>query len=407
MGARIKTDKPSAQRRTSQAPGQYLGYSLQSTRFLGRLLEADRDWFVSLEVFDDVGVQTSRGHIIAEQTKSSLKGNPVYDRAVDLWKTFSNWVDAVESGQLDIDKSSFEIYVAQPKTGQIVEAFSKAKTVEEALSAIRIAKGILWGPAPQYHLKASVAKGIRAYVDRVFNTEERVSRIIASFTYSCGSGSSQQDLRLLMERKLIIQPELIDDVLKYALGWVKSETDLLLEQGKPAIISVQRFRTNLLGFVQKVTSKAILMTFAKDPTPSQIASDLRLRMYVRQLELIESGDGDKIRAVTDFLKASSDRTNWSERGLVHESSFDDFEEGLVRSWGNLKRKTDISLSDRGAIARGQYLYSECSEHEAKLEGLEVPKHFVPGSFHALSDSQIVGWHPEYKVRLGAIHNKKR
>ena len=76
-------------RGTSHVPGQYLGYSLQATRFLVHLLEADPGWTISLEVFEDVGVETIEGNKTAEQVKSTLIGNPVSNHAIDFWKTIS------------------------------------------------------------------------------------------------------------------------------------------------------------------------------------------------------------------------------------------------------------------------------------------------------------------------------
>ena len=90
-----------------------------------------------MEGFDDVGVEGSQGHKIAEQDKSTHVGNPVRDRAVDLWKTLSNWLTAIESGELQIGKTVFALYVSQPRTGQIVSRFSEAKTAAEADRALR------------------------------------------------------------------------------------------------------------------------------------------------------------------------------------------------------------------------------------------------------------------------------
>ena len=364
-----------------------------------RLLDADPDWLVSLEVFEDIGLEDPQGNRIAEQTKSTGNGNPVGDHAVGLWKTLNNWIDAVESGELDLERTLFEIYVSTPKAGRIVESFSRARTLDEAGTALEEAKHITWGDAPDYPLKRGIPKSIAEYLSRVFDADvSLVSKLIMSFTYRSGTGSPQQELRSLLS-KALIPTEFLDDVLKYSLGWVKHETDILLEQKKPAVISVERFRNSVSSFVQKLAYRSILNTYAKQPPLEQIQSDLQLRTYVSQLELIESNDSDKIRAVTDYLKASSDRTQWSEKGLVHESSFDELEDGLNRTWKNLKSKVDIMLSSQGEIERGQYLYSECSQHKATLEGLELPNHFIPGSFHALADSQSVGWHPDYKNKL--------
>ena len=385
-------------KKTPQAPEQYLGYSLQATRFLARLLEAEPGWVVSLEVFDDVGVETADGYRIAEQAKSAKGDNPISDRAEGLWKTFSNWIDAVERGDLQLEKTKFEIYVSPPRTGNIVNSFSNANSLEDARRALIEARNKLWGVAPDFNLKSEISSTIKKYVSKVFDTDESViCKIIQAFSLVCGSGNSQTDLKVLMTKSLVPQ-EIIDDVLRQALGWVKEQTDTLLEQNKPASIPVDRFRLELISFVRKYDRRTILCSFANDPSQREIDADL-LRTYVRQLEIIDCEYDQKISAIIDFLRASTDRTQWSVKGLVHESSFDEFEKGLIRTWRNLKNRTDIALSQREDIEKGKYLYAECSNHHATLEGLTVPNHFTPGGFHALADKKEVGWHSNYKTLL--------
>jgi len=48
------------------------------------------------------------------------------------------------------------------------------------------------------------------------------------------------------------------------------------------------------------------------------------------------------------------------------------------------------------------LYSECMEHQARLDGLATPPHFTRESWHALVDEQEVGWHPRYKNLIGCL-----
>ncbi|MFX8895388.1 hypothetical protein ABTM96_19850, partial [Acinetobacter baumannii] len=74
------------------APGQYLGFALQPVRAFHHLLTCPRGAKVALEHLDDVSVHYSDGTIYLEQTKSALSHNPLADAAVDLWKTFANWV---------------------------------------------------------------------------------------------------------------------------------------------------------------------------------------------------------------------------------------------------------------------------------------------------------------------------
>jgi hypothetical protein len=173
----------------------------------------------------------------------------------------------------------------------------------------------------------------------------------------------------------------------------------MLEQSKPARIQFDDFNRELTSFIRKHDKRTILATFAKNPTKEEIEIELKLRKYVRQLEIIDCNEDEKIRAVRDYLRSSNDRTYWSEQCLVQESSFDEFEENLIRTWGNLKKKTSIVYSDRNEIIKGQCLYNECQLYVGKLEGIEVPDHFTPGSFHKLSDEEAIGWHFDYKSKL--------
>ena len=386
---------------TSHAPGQYLGYSLQTTRFLVRLLEAQPDWTISLEVFEDVGTETAEGKKLAEQVKSALEGNPVSNRAIDLWKTFSNWIDSAKSGELNPETTRFELYVSHPHKGEIVENFSRAKSDDEARAALLQARDMLWGPAPAFPLKSALPEKLSQYVEKVFQADESViCGIVRNFHFEFGSGSPQGDLKAIFAEKMkFVGPEIVDDALDYALGWVKEQTDHLLEKKKPACITVNVFEVALGSFIRKYDRRAILRTFAGTPSDKEIEEDLRVRTYVRQLDIIDVDDEEKMRAVRDFLRASVDRTQWSVQGLVHESSFDEFADILIRTWTSHKTKTDIALAGHPAIQRGKYLYAECSTCQAKLQDLVVPPHFTPGSFHRLADDKVIGWHPNYKDEL--------
>jgi hypothetical protein len=372
---------------------------------VAKLLDAPSGSAVSLEVFEDVGTESADGHRVAEQVKSTFDGNPVSDRSVDLWKTISNWVDAVRDGELQIGKASFEIHVSRPVTGEIVRSFSEATSLRDAQAALRRAKDKLWGEAPQYSGRAKVSDGIRGYLENVFDADETLTcGIIEAFSLSCGSGDEHADLESKIGEKFIA-PEFRSDVLLHALGWVKSKTDRLVGEQKPAIVSCDEFHHEVTTYLRKIAYRGILESFTRDPNQQEIETHLRLRDYVRQLELIDCDDDEKLDAVRDFLLASVNRTHWSEQGLIHDSSFDDFEENLVRTWKNNRRATHVEAAEHDDINKGRLLYSKCSAHQAKLEGFDVPPHFTPGSFHALSDEGTVGWHPEYKNKLKALQKK--
>ena len=92
----------------SNAPGQLLGYTIQFPRALCHLLRSGPGDAVCVEVLGDVATLKPDGGVIAEEDKSSIVGNPLTDKSIDLWKTFSNWIEAIISRNLDVVEN--EIY---------------------------------------------------------------------------------------------------------------------------------------------------------------------------------------------------------------------------------------------------------------------------------------------------------
>lgn len=383
-------------RRSSQVPGQFLGYSLQTTRATMRLLQADSGSFVSVEVLDDVAVTDGRGGTTLEQAKSAASQNPIADRSVELWKTLANWVRAVQSTQVAPSVTSFEIFVSKKRAGKIAESFATAKNALEAVAALTTAKTLLWGEPPKYSKSSKLATTLAPHVDCVFQAKPGVvATIIERFSLVFGTRSSKSDLIDVLRTK-IISAEMLEVVAQQMLGWTKSEIDGHLERQQPAIISTDVFNTELAAFVRKYDRFAILNSFAPIPDKARLDLELQNRVYVRQLDVIGADYDSKLTAANDFLRASVNRSIWASKGLVHRSSFDEFEDVLIRAWTAKKEIVAIQSKGQPADACGRLLYSECSLVQSPLEGRPVPPHFTPGCYHALADQLAVGWHPDFK-----------
>jgi hypothetical protein len=387
-------------RRSSQVPGQFLGYSLQTTRALMRLLAAEPGTFVSVEVLDDVAVVTASGTTTLEQTKSSGSRNPLADRSPEIWKTIANWVRAVEAGSVQANQTAFEIFLSRKQQGRIAESFAAAKDAATAGSALAAAKESLWGTAPRYPKRSSVGATLAPHLDAVFGASPTiVSAIVARLDLAFGKGSSAADVASLLRSKLISE-EAISVVGNQMLGWTKTQIDTRLEQGQSAIVAADAFNSELLAFVRKYDRFTILNCMAPAPDPAAIDIELQNRRYVKQLELIGSDYDSKLKAANDYLRASVNRSIWASKGLVHRSSFDEFEDLLVRAWSAKRDIVAIQSSQHPPEVRGRLVYSECSLVQANLEGRSVPPHFTPGCYHALADQLTVGWHSDFKRLLG-------
>ena len=158
----------------SSAAGQYFGYSLQQTRLCHHLLKAPDGEHVSLEFLDDVAVHHADGTTLLEQSKSAPSGNPVADRAVDLWKTLANWADVCAEGKADALTTRFRLYVTPNKTGTFVRVLHKAETEDDAKAALAKVK--------KFYDKKNPTVGCNPHIDRFLNAgPELCCHIIAGF----------------------------------------------------------------------------------------------------------------------------------------------------------------------------------------------------------------------------------
>ena len=401
-GQRVRNSGPKGGRATgrgtrTQAPGQFYGYSIQTTRLLARLLRAREGQAVSLEVLGDVAVTGAEG-TTAEETKSGLRHNPIADRAVDLWKTLFNWLQAIRAGALSSD-TRFVLYVVQPYDGKLAQALHRTTQRADATALVRRLRDDMWGVAPKFVRKAKLAPSLAPYVNGVLSvSDDLLAKLVAAFELEIGTGSPADEVRLALREKAISDGA-VDHVLKYLLGWVKQTIDALIEKGRPAVISWEEFHPRLVAAAKKFDRSESLSPTSALILEADVHRELKDRTYVRQLELVEQRADDLVRAVNDYLRASADRARWSERGDVLETSFDEFEEALERHWANRRQLAAVELTGRTDAEVGRAVLVRCLDVQMKLQNMELPSYFTPGSYHALADGLAVGWHPQFRHLL--------
>lgn len=366
-------------RRPSQVPGQFLGYSLQTTRALVRLLGAQPGTFVSVEALDDVGESGPAGHATLIQTKSvGPRTNPIADRSPELWKTLANWVRGVKNGDIDAARTAFELFVSKKRVGALAHSFDSAHSLAEAGTALAAARALFVGaPARTRKGGLSTPASLAPHLAVIFGETSIATEVISRMSLSFGSGRSGVDVLAPLRTK-VISEHVLEIVANQMLGWVKLTLDGLIEQGKPAVISTDAFNVELGAFVRRVDRFEILNSFAPAPTQQAVDLELQSRVYVKQLDLIASDYDTKLAAATDYLRASANRSVWAAKGLVHRDSFDELEERLKRTWRAKRDAVAVQASQHAPENRGKLLYSECAQVDAALDGRPVPSHFGPG-----------------------------
>lgn len=395
--ARLKSVKKTT-KIPSTAPGQTLGYGLQYTRLTAMLLTSSEGSSCSIEVLDDVAEERATGEVHLVQSKSALTGNPVSDRAMPLWKTLFNWLELAKRDLIRPATTIFEIYVSRPADGEIVNAFSSAETIDKAIGAITHARQTLWGAPPIFPLREELSDDIARYVNCILEADQSLlAPIIKNMRLTCGSGSPQADIETTI-RSHPVSPSKVSDIADHMCGWVKRQVDMRLEKSLPAVISRDDFHRKYRTYCQRVDRETILKSSASVPTREQRLTRLP-DIFVQQLSLIELDFEEQLAAISDFLMACADRTNWAKSGEVDETSFDELDEVLTRMWRSKARANHIEYQDKKEADRGQLLYWDCMEYKVSVQEMSTPPHFNPGCLHRLADFQMVGWHPRFKKLL--------
>lgn len=383
----------SMSKKSTEVPGQLFGYSLQTTRMLQRLLGANSGDIVSVEVFEDIGVESVGGFKVAEQTKTALDRNPISNKAEDLWKTFSNWLNAVVSKKIDEKNASFELYITTKKDGEIVNSFDRARDNKEAQKAYEDARSKV--------VKTGGGKRTRAetFAGNFFSGDKKTSalEIIKRFTLVKGTGVLADELRQAFA-KAFVPKDLEDFCIRYALGWVKMEAESLLEKQLPCAISYDAFHIEMTSYLEKLSRKPVLTSTAEPPTTNDVEV-LKLAPFVQQLNLVDCDSADVLESINDYFLATSDRVDWVTRGWVNSSSFAELESALQRNWRNEQKILNLEDKASDDKIKGKKLFYKCNSHRTRVEGMDPPDHFIPGCYHALADSLLIGWHKDYPTLI--------
>lgn len=392
--------------KNTHVPDKVYAFMIQSHHMLYELVDCNKGDVVSVEVFDDVGVEHEDGSREAIQLKSALsKRNPVSNKAIDLWKTLYNWMISIESKELDLDTVKLILFINVDKSGEVVNAFDKAKTLEEAESAWKETKKIFYNEKSK---EVEIGDGCKEYIEYFYddNNFALACNVIKQFKLKKCVDDYSKTVRKKFDNTNF-PDDIIDAIYKAIIGWIDMKVIKLVESGQAIIISFEEYSRQLSALYRDYNQKFSLMSFSSEPSKQEIENELNgERLYIDQLDIIDCDYSEKIQAINDYLRAASNRTIWANNGDVSHQSLDAYEERLKRSWDRKKRMVAIERRGDSPELQGRMTYYKCVDEKIDMETKSVPDFYQSGCYHALADDLIVGWHPDYLEHLGKKEGKK-
>ncbi len=374
----------------SNAPGQFLGYALQVPRALFHLLKGGPGDVICVEVLGDVATLTADSHLTAEEDKSSINCNPLTNKSTDLWKTFYNWMAAIDEGEIIIQKTIFILYSNKKGRPGIVNTFDSATTIEEAKNAISEAKLQLKGVGQDH--------SIWKYYNFVINqNEERLVELVKNFELQIGSGAGYEEVQSELVRKHLPASQ-IQFLLKYIAGWLQKELTESIAKKQPARIRWEDFDKQVKIPFDRARRLELIDFTLQDPIDE---NDIQQQMkiwpcYLQQLDAIDCDVDDTLEAVTDFLKAKVNRDKWIEDEIIDESIATDFQARLISFWSNHQKRIKLTERNLSEKDKGQLLLLDCKNRQEKIRDEQPPSSTIAGTYHALADEPVLGWHPDWQ-----------
>lgn len=385
---------------STHVPDKAYAFSTQLKHALYLLMHCGPGDVVSVEELDDLSIKRADGSVEVIQFKTvSSDSNPIADRAVDLWKTFYNWLIAVKTGELNCESTTFKLFVAARRTGTIIKQFNDASSIQDATKAWREVKKTFFDNLGN---DTGLAKSYEKYVREFFDNanEEIACGIIRKFQLETIEGNYSDMLYNNFCTRIPIPEELYEHAYYGILGWLKETLAKQKEIREAMCIPFDTYKKQLSAIVRELNQKQSLIELAPKPTTEKIESEYNaVRVYIQQLDIINCDYDTKIEAVSDYLWASANRTAWGIEGYVSEKSFRNFDDELIRIWENQRRIVWLEHKGLSQEEQGQLLYFKCKEKDIRVAHLHVNSFFISGSYHALADELKVGWHPQYKSKL--------
>ena len=392
-------------------PDKVYAYTLQVRYMLYNLMKASLEDVISLEAFGDNAVQSSDGAIDSQEIKSSLSpNNPIADRSDDFWKTLFNWLEALKKERSLIKVCKYKLVLISTKhhkAGKLIENLHKANDIKTAIAALETAKNELWGV--DLSKKANIPENYAKYLVEIFDKKNKDDVVNIINNFELLNHSNEFDDNLMTEfNNQPIPTEYIQEIYYLVFGWINDNVNYQIKNNVPAFISRREYNEFLSNVIRKYDRDTILHSKSTELSGDGKKAEInKEQIYIKQLEIVKSPFEILLDAANSFMRVSKDIAVWAKKGIIIQTSFDEFEDNLKRAFSDAKVKNTIINRKLSDEEQGLLIYIDCKEKLVRLDSKDTPSYFTTGYYNKLSNEKIVGWHPKYNELLAEVDKNEK
>lgn len=381
---------------THSAAGQAAGYEFQRQLALVLFCEAygqDPSVRVRLEAVEDIDVMSDEASIDSRiQVKHHLKDFTLTDRALELWKTLTVWMDLLKTlpggrlPQLHLMTTS-----AADPDGAAALLGPTGRDVEEAIRRLLVVAG------------EEGAEATRSARSRFLGLDDGERHQLLSATTVLDNAQRVTDLdgRLRKALGLVVPSERPVEFLQQLKGWWVGRSSELLSGSRSHIAGGDlyafcdglrdAFRRGNLQITEELTT---------EPTEAEKEPLLR-RPFIRQLQMVMATSEALDLAVRHYYRAYAQRGRWSRELEDLDEDIEGYERHLRDEWeiAFVAMCARAPTTDPERAALGLDLAMTLGDRtSAQPRGIGNPV-LCRGTLHGLADQLTVGWHPDFRDRL--------
>lgn len=381
-----------------------LGYLYQVRSALLWALRRQKNepgFLVSVETLDDVTFETAGGTPTdLLQTKHHRNGTAsLTDASPDLWKTLRIWFEGHASGQIP---PTANLYLVTTSVAPKGTAASRLRAVSGDVRAAQLALDATASSSTNQTNKSAYAAYLKA------TSAERTALLSKVVVIDAAPTVADLDNELRQEVYWAAGREHHEAFLDRLEGWwlrrvLRQLTDATQERIGSVELEAQMSDLREQFKQQALPIDEDLLEFTLDDATRAAHEG---STFVRQLDLIKAGKRRIAFAIRDYYRAFEQRSRWIRDDLVVSMDLQKYEKTLCEEWELIFEAMRDEVGDTATdeeqeeAARTVLTWAERTMTPIRPS---VTAPFVSrGSLHMLSDEARIGWHPEFRARLGSL-----
>lgn len=383
---------------SGEAPGQAAGYIYQLRYGLLRALKRlrrDPTASIGVETLDDVVTFAHGLPTAVEQLKHTAgEGKTFSDYSPEFWRATRNWVQLIEKHALDVATIDLVFVTNASIMGDSgIAKLALADEDRDPTDALALLKKVA---AASTNEKSE--KDRKAFLSLEGTFQAALIRAIRV----CGNVPGLASLKSEIEDVIhfVCEPAKLGDFTSELEGWWLERVSSELAHGRGALVALTEVdgRVNYLREKYKAGSLQIDID-SLPPKPD----DLDDYVFVKQVRVLKVGELRIQNAQRDFLRASAQRSKWLRESRIDPIELDNYDDDLQHSWSTKAAIVDDEIAETASGAdkekAGRELLGWAEMQQKPLRGASA-QFLTSGSFHALADSLLLGWHPDFKKLFG-------